>query len=67
MGRVEITTGAGKALGGASGGYTAARKEVVEWLRQRSRPYLFSSPAGTGHCCRVHQSTGDGRSGQRTA
>ncbi len=33
----------GKALGGASGGYTAARKEVVEWLRQRSRPYLFSN------------------------
>lgn len=33
----------GKALGGASGGYTAAKKEVVEWLRQRSRPYLFSN------------------------
>ena len=43
MGRVDIITGTlGKALGGASGGYTAARKEVVEWLRQRSRPYLFS-------------------------
>ncbi|MGQ7115106.1 aminotransferase class I/II-fold pyridoxal phosphate-dependent enzyme, partial [Escherichia sp. TWPC-MK] len=40
MGRVDIITGTlGKALGGASGGYTAARKEVVEWLRQRSRPY----------------------------
>ena len=39
MGRVDIITGTlGKALGGASGGYTAARKEVVEWLRQRSRP-----------------------------
>lgn len=44
MGRVDIITGTlGKALGGASGGYTAARKEVVEWLRQRSRPYLFST------------------------
>ena len=43
-GRVDIITGTlGKALGGASGGYTAARKEVVEWLRQRSRPYLFSN------------------------
>ncbi|WP_338804074.1 glycine C-acetyltransferase [Xenorhabdus griffiniae] len=44
MGRIDIITGTlGKALGGASGGYTAARKEVVEWLRQRSRPYLFSN------------------------
>ncbi|MEX2520576.1 MAG: glycine C-acetyltransferase [Paracoccaceae bacterium] len=44
MGRVDIITGTlGKALGGASGGYTAARGEVVEWLRQRSRPYLFSN------------------------
>ncbi|HGF6562075.1 glycine C-acetyltransferase [Providencia sp. wls1922] len=44
MGRVDIITGTlGKALGGASGGYTAAKKEVVEWLRQRSRPYLFSN------------------------
>jgi glycine C-acetyltransferase len=44
MGRVDILTGTlGKALGGASGGYTSARKEVVEWLRQRSRPYLFSN------------------------
>jgi glycine C-acetyltransferase len=43
-GRVDILTGTlGKALGGASGGYTAARREVVEWLRQRSRPYLFSN------------------------
>ncbi len=42
--KVDILTGTlGKALGGASGGYTAARKEVVEWLRQRSRPYLFSN------------------------
>lgn len=44
MGRVDIVTGTlGKALGGASGGYTVAKKEVVEWLRQRSRPYLFSN------------------------
>ncbi len=44
MGRVDIITGTlGKALGGASGGYTAARKEVVEWLRQRSRPDPFSN------------------------
>ncbi|MFO0686001.1 MAG: glycine C-acetyltransferase [Sandaracinus sp.] len=44
MGRVDILTGTlGKALGGASGGYTAARKPIVEWLRQRSRPYLFSN------------------------
>lgn len=44
MGRVDIMTGTlGKALGGASGGYTAAKKEVVDWLRQRSRPYLFSN------------------------
>jgi glycine C-acetyltransferase len=44
MDRVDITTGTlGKALGGASGGYTSARKEVVQLLRQRSRPYLFSN------------------------
>lgn len=44
MDRVDIITGTlGKALGGASGGYTAARKEVVDLLRQRSRPYLFSN------------------------
>ena len=44
MGRVDILTGTlGKALGGASGGYISARREVVEWLRQRSRPYLFSN------------------------
>ena len=43
-GRVDIITGTlGKALGGASGGYTSGRREVVEWLRQRSRPYLFSN------------------------
>ena len=44
MGKVDIITGTlGKALGGASGGFTAARKEIVGWLRQRSRPYLFSN------------------------
>ncbi len=44
MGRVDIITGTlGKALGGASGGFTAARREIVAWLRQRSRPYLFSN------------------------
>jgi glycine C-acetyltransferase len=44
MGRVDVITGTlGKALGGASGGYTSGRKEIVAWLRQRSRPYLFSN------------------------
>lgn len=44
MDRVDIITGTlGKALGGASGGYTAGRKEVITWLRNRSRPYLFSN------------------------
>ena len=44
MGRVDIITGTlGKALGGASGGYTSARNEIIEILRQRSRPYLFSN------------------------
>jgi glycine C-acetyltransferase len=44
MGRVDVITGTlGKALGGASGGYTSGRREVIDWLRQRSRPYLFSN------------------------
>jgi glycine C-acetyltransferase len=44
MGRVDIITGTlGKALGGASGGYTSGRGEIIEYLRQRSRPYLFSN------------------------
>jgi len=44
MDRIDILTGTlGKALGGASGGYTSGRKEIVEYLRQRSRPYLFSN------------------------
>lgn len=43
-GRIDIITGTlGKALGGASGGYTSAKGEIVDWLRQRSRPYLFSN------------------------
>jgi glycine C-acetyltransferase len=49
MGRVDILTGTlGKALGGASGGYTSGRKEVIELLRQRSRPYLFSNTLAPG-------------------
>ena len=44
MGRIDIITGTlGKAMGGASGGYTSGKKEVIDWLRQRSRPYLFSN------------------------
>ena len=44
VGRIDIITGTlGKALGGASGGFTSGRKEIVGWLRQRSRPYLFSN------------------------
>lgn len=44
IGRVDLTTGTlGKALGGASGGYTSGRQEIIDWLRQRSRPYLFSN------------------------
>lgn len=55
--RVHIITGTlGKAMGGASGGYTAASKEVVRWLRQRSRPYLFSNtlaPVIAATSCKV--------------
>ncbi|WP_322200633.1 glycine C-acetyltransferase [Acutalibacter intestini] len=51
QGRVDIITGTfGKALGGASGGYTAARQEIVELLRQRSRPYLFSNTLAPAVC-----------------
>jgi glycine C-acetyltransferase len=57
IGRVDIVTGTyGKALGGASGGFTAARKEIVAMLRQRSRPYLFSNtlaPAIVGASIKV--------------
>jgi len=52
MGKIDIITGTlGKALGGASGGFTSGRKEIIDMLRQRSRPYLFSNtlaPAITG-------------------
>jgi len=49
MGRVDILTGTlGKAMGGASGGYTSGRKEIIELLRQRSRPYLFSNTLAPG-------------------
>ena len=51
MDRVDIITGTfGKALGGASGGYTSARKEIVDMLRQRSRPYLFSNTVAPAIC-----------------
>jgi glycine C-acetyltransferase len=57
MGRIDIITSTfGKALGGASGGFTAGRKEIVEMLRQRSRPYLFSNtlaPVVTGTTMKV--------------
>jgi glycine C-acetyltransferase len=57
MGRIDILTGTlGKALGGASGGYTSARQEIVDLLRQRSRPYLFSNtvaPAIVGASLKV--------------
>ena len=59
MGRVDIITGTlGKALGGAMGGYTTAKKEVIEILRQRSRPYLFSNslaPAIVGASIKVFE------------
>jgi glycine C-acetyltransferase len=59
MGRVEIITGTlGKALGGAMGGYTTAKKEIIELLRQRSRPYLFSNslaPAIVGASIKVFE------------
>ncbi|MBE7007787.1 MAG: glycine C-acetyltransferase [Ruminococcaceae bacterium] len=51
MGRVDVLTGTfGKAMGGASGGYTAAKKEIVDLLRQRSRPYLFSNSLAPAIC-----------------
>lgn len=56
-GRIDIITGTlGKALGGASGGYTSGKREVIDWLRQRSRPYLFSNtlmPAIAGASLKV--------------
>jgi glycine C-acetyltransferase len=65
MGRVDILTGTlGKALGGASGGYTSGKKEVVSWLRQRSRPYLFSNsvaPPIVAASLKVFDMMSDGR------
>jgi glycine C-acetyltransferase len=59
MGRVDIITGTlGKALGGAMGGYTTAKKEIIEILRQRSRPYLFSNslaPAIVGASIKIFE------------
>ncbi len=56
MGRVDIITGTfGKALGGASGGYTAARQCIVDLLRQRSRPYLFSNTVAPAICAATIQ------------
>ncbi|QIZ78363.1 glycine C-acetyltransferase [Ferrimonas lipolytica] len=64
MDRVDIITGTlGKALGGASGGFTAGKKEVIDWLRQRSRPYLFSNslaPAIVSASIRVIDMMADG-------
>ncbi|MFN0064946.1 MAG: glycine C-acetyltransferase [Chlamydiales bacterium] len=52
IGRVDIITGTlGKALGGASGGYTSGRREIIDWLRQRSRPYLFSNSLAPSIAC----------------
>ncbi|MGI6176988.1 MAG: glycine C-acetyltransferase [Eubacterium sp.] len=51
MGRMDVITGTfGKALGGASGGYTSGRKEIIDLLRQRSRPYLFSNSVAPAIC-----------------
>lgn len=59
IGRVDVITGTlGKALGGASGGYTSGRQEIIDLLRQRSRPYLFSNtlaPSITAAACKVFE------------
>ncbi|MCI8632840.1 MAG: glycine C-acetyltransferase [Lachnospiraceae bacterium] len=56
MGRVDIITGTlGKALGGASGGYTSARQEIVDMLRQKSRPYLFSNTLAPAIASAAHE------------
>ena len=64
MNRVDIITGTlGKALGGASGGFTSGKAEIIEWLRQRSRPYLFSNsvaPAIVNASLKVLEMLGDG-------
>ena len=73
MGRVDILSGTlGKALGGASGGYTSGRKEIIQWLRQRSRPYLFSNTlaptiASASIACLDLLEEGDGLRGQLRA
>ena len=78
MGRIDILTGTlGKALGGASGGYTSGRAEIVAYLRQRSRPYLFSNtlaPAVVGGTLLAYLSDRSGwwnleriRTGERAA
>jgi glycine C-acetyltransferase len=55
MGKIDIITGTlGKALGGANGGFTSGRKEIIEMLRQRSRPYLFSNTLAPVDCGRFH-------------
>jgi glycine C-acetyltransferase len=63
-GRVDIITGTlGKALGGASGGYTSGKRQVIDWLRQRSRPYLFSNtlmPAIAGASLKVFEMIDEG-------
>ncbi len=70
MDRVDIITGTlGKAMGGASGGYTSGKKEVVEWLRQRSRPYLFSNslaPAIVNASIKVLELLADGAELRKT-
>ncbi|WP_286264164.1 glycine C-acetyltransferase [Thalassotalea atypica] len=70
MGRVDIITGTlGKAMGGASGGYTSGKKEVIEWLRQRSRPYLFSNslaPAIVNASIKVLELLADGDALRKT-
>ena len=70
-GRVDIITGTlGKALGGASGGYTSGKREVVDWLRQRSRPYLFSNtltPAIAGASLKVFDTDRERRRAARAA
>jgi glycine C-acetyltransferase len=70
MGRVDIITGTlGKAMGGASGGYTSGNKAVIEWLRQRSRPYLFSNslaPAIVSASIKVIDLLADGDELRRT-
>ena len=66
--RIDVLTGTlGKALGGASGGYTSGRKEIIELLRQRSRPYLFSNtlaPTIAGASLKVLAAAGRAQTGR---